>query len=151
MKYKCDRCLKEFTQKSNFDVHIHRKNPCKNIIQDINTSGILFPQNSSKNPQNSSKFLKNPQNSSKSLENNLNYNINLSDIDTAFICEFCNKTYTRSDNFKRHQIQFCKKRKLNEDNEILVKQNKIILEENNILKEQLNKFEKLIKAKPQKK
>ena len=151
MKYKCDRCLKEFTQKSNFDVHIHRKKPCKDIKQDIHASKTLFPQNSSKIPQKSSKILKNPQKSSKSLENNLNYNINLSDIDTALICEFCNKTYTRSDNFKRHQIQFCKKKKLNEDNEILVKQNKIILEENNILKEQLNKFEKLIKANPQKK
>ena len=48
MKYKCDRCLKEFTQKSNFDVHIHRKKPCKDIKQDINASKTLFPQNHSK-------------------------------------------------------------------------------------------------------
>jgi hypothetical protein len=151
MKYKCDRCLKEFTQKSNFDVHIHRKNPCQNVLQDTTASETLFPQKSSKNPQKSSKILKNPQKSSKSLENNLNYNINISDINTTYICEYCNKTYTRSDNFKRHQIQFCKKEKLNEDNDVLVKQNKIILEENNILKETLNKFEKIIKANPSKK
>jgi hypothetical protein len=48
MKYKCDRCLKEFTQKSNFDVHIHRKNPCKNNKELFNDLSINTPQKNAK-------------------------------------------------------------------------------------------------------
>ena len=36
--YTCERCLKEFTQKSHFNKHLQRKNPCQNIkgkIQEI--------------------------------------------------------------------------------------------------------------------
>jgi uncharacterized C2H2 Zn-finger protein len=29
--YKCDRCLKEFEKKSQYDYHINRKFPCKKI------------------------------------------------------------------------------------------------------------------------
>lgn len=99
---------------------------------------------SSKITQNHSKILKNPQNYSKLLEKFSNNN-------TSYKCEFCIKTYTRSDNFKRHQQQFCKAKKINESNINLSEQNKIILEENNLLKEKLNKFEKLIKTNSQKK
>jgi hypothetical protein len=139
MKYTCERCLKEFTQKSNFDVHMNRKNPCQILKQEDNTSEICFTQKSSKNPQNYSKILKITQKSSKSLENFSNNN-------TSYNCEFCNKSYSRSDNFKRHQLQFCKAKRINEFNKNLSEQNKIILEENNLLKEKLNKFEKLIKT-----
>jgi len=28
--YTCERCLKEFSQKSHFNKHLERKNPCQN-------------------------------------------------------------------------------------------------------------------------
>ena len=31
MLYKCIKCNKEFKQKSNYNYHINRKNPCKSI------------------------------------------------------------------------------------------------------------------------
>jgi uncharacterized C2H2 Zn-finger protein len=30
--YTCERCLKDFTQKSHYDKHINKKNPCQNNV-----------------------------------------------------------------------------------------------------------------------
>ena len=31
-EYNCERCLKDFTQKSHYDKHINKKNPCQNNV-----------------------------------------------------------------------------------------------------------------------
>ena len=40
VEYKCDRCHKLFDKKHNYDVHINRKNLCKQVSQ------IYEPENS---------------------------------------------------------------------------------------------------------
>jgi hypothetical protein len=156
MKYKCDRCLKEFTQKSNFDVHIHRKNPCKNNKELSYDLSINTPQKNAKLAETTAKKRKTCVKKSSETINNLssindNNTIN-SNIIQDLTCIYCKKTYTRKDILTRHLKNGCKMQDaINIICSDIIKQNKIILEENNILKEQLNKFEKLIKANPQKK
>ena len=105
MQYKCDKCSKEFNQKSHYTVHINRKFSCTRINEIDNTSTIISPQNSSKNPQNSSKLPEIPQKSSQKIGAIIE---SKTDVIKSYMCNFCNKKYSRSDNFKRHQLQFCK-------------------------------------------
>jgi dihydropteroate synthase len=63
----------------------------------------------------------------------------INDVIKTYKCEYCNKSYTRSDNFKRHQLQFCKEKeiKLSEvENKIetLNEELKHMAKENNELK-----------------
>jgi len=37
VKYICTKCLKEFAQKSHYDAHINKKNPCTNVVSKIKT------------------------------------------------------------------------------------------------------------------
>jgi len=38
MLYKCERCNKEFNQKSNYNYHVNRKYPCKDTNQIVDTT-----------------------------------------------------------------------------------------------------------------
>jgi hypothetical protein len=110
MLYKCKICLKEFKQKSNYTDHLNRIKPC-----------VKLTDESSKNPQITSKI---PQNSSKTLKK---------------ICNYCGYETERKDNYNRHLLS-CKirKRDIEEKEEILNK----LLEQNNKLVstiEELNK------------
>jgi hypothetical protein len=120
MKYKCDRCLKEFTQKSNFDVHMNRKKTCLMINKDDFTSKTINPPKLLPNPPkllpNPPKLLPNPPkllpNPPKLLPNHpkdlICININNSDNFKSYICKKCNLIFTRSDNLKRHINKSCK-------------------------------------------
>jgi DNA-directed RNA polymerase subunit RPC12/RpoP len=110
MLYKCDICEKEFKQKSHYIDHLNRIRPC-----------VKLTDESSKNPQITSKI---PQNSSKTLKK---------------ICHYCGYETERKDNYNRHLLS-CKirKRDIEEKEEILNK----LLEQNNKLVstiEELNK------------
>ena len=110
MLYKCKICDKEFKQKSNYTDHLNRIKPC-----------VKLTDESSKNPQITSKI---PQNSSKTLKK---------------ICNYCGYETERKDNYNRHLLS-CKirKRDIEEKEEILNK----LLEQNNKLVstiEELNK------------
>jgi len=133
MKYTCNLCNKEFNQKSHYSVHINRKFSC------INNS-VIINDDINNHPQNSSKILKN---SSKILKNSGISTTIINDVIKTYKCEYCNKSYTRSDNFKRHQLQFCKEKeiKLSEvENKIetLNEELKHMAKENNELKKLIN-------------
>ena len=146
MQYKCDKCSKEFNQKSHYTVHINRKFSCINAKEIANTSRIISPQKSSKIPQNSSKLPEIPQKSSQRMGKIIE---SKTDDIKSYICNFCNKKYSRSDNFKRHQLQFCKEKQKHDDTltevenkiELLNQELKQITQENKELK-------KLVKINP---
>ena len=84
---------------------------------------LIFPPKPSKNPpetlQNPPKTLQKPPVSLSHISNELYY-----------ICEYCNKQFTRLDNMKRHELDRCKKKNQ-------------IIQENIQLKERLEKFENM--------
>ncbi len=95
VNYICSFCNKNFNKKSNYIDHVqNKKKPCYQIQAE-------FTPNSSNNPPNSSKI---PPNSSN---NSLNNKI----LKQNYKCNFCDKTFSRIDNFKRHLIERCKVRK----------------------------------------
>ena len=119
----------------------------------------LFPSQNLTNPHKSEKtpsqILTNPHKSSQNITN-LNLE-ELSSKQTVFICEFCSKTFTRSDNLSRHKAKFCKNKTSNKDeyqslfNEYkaeLEKQkeesNKSLIEANNTIKNLCNHIDKLV-------
>ena len=59
----------------------------------------------------------------KRLQND--FNINLTENNKKFECEFCSNTFTRKNNLNNHIKNVCKKNKSNVKNEIIVKLNKL--------------------------
>ena len=109
--YKCDRCDKLFYQKSEFDRHKKRKNPCKktnNILVNLLNLPQEFTQNNSSPQQN----ISNPQQFIKVVE--------------TYKCDYCCKELSRPDNLRRH-ILICKIKKHSE------------IQKEGIKKESLNK------------
>ena len=95
VNYICPFCKKNFNKKSNYVDHIeNKKKPCKEIKADFTPNSSKIPPNPSNNPPNSS-------------NNSLNNKILIQN----YRCNFCDKTFSRIDNFKRHLIDRCKVRK----------------------------------------
>jgi hypothetical protein len=61
MKYKCLKCNKEFSQKSNYDAHNNRKIPCVDLNEVIISSANL-PPNPAILPQNTANLTPNSTN-----------------------------------------------------------------------------------------
>jgi len=102
MIYKCIVCCKQFTQKSNFERHMNRKNPCKlkKLTNEDNKTQLDVKQNVSKSFPNVSKSFPNV---SKTFSNN----------EIKYKCLICNKfLLTRSGLFKH------KKKHLNYEEEV---------------------------------
>ena len=92
VNYTCEICNKVFLQKGHYNDHKYkRKKPCKANNEKIIESPSKLPQNPSKLPQNPSK-------SSNSLI-------------SKYMCNFCEKPFTRSDHLKIHLIDRCKIKK----------------------------------------
>ena len=142
MQYKCDKCLKEFNQKSHYTVHINRKFSCNQIIQTINEHNIIVPQNNAISAEPNAKKRRNCVKKSGKIFNDLQINDDEKNIlNQEHICKYCNKTYARKDILTRHLKNGCKMQiafNINYD---------ILVEENNLLKEKLDKFEKIINEK----
>jgi DNA-directed RNA polymerase subunit RPC12/RpoP len=120
MLYKCDRCNKEFNQKSNYNYHINRKNPCNNINNIESSNNIIETitvQIPTQIPQNTTQI---PQNTAQISDQNTN----------LFVCVFCNKKFTRKDILTRHKNHHCK------ENKVMIKLKK--LEERNVKLEERN-------------
>jgi len=144
MKYKCDKCLKEFHQKSNFDYHISRKRPCikeDNIINDVNIT----------NKNELSKviidIIQNYEKLSKKEDN-----ITINEInETIFNCLLCEKSFKYKSGLSKHKIKHGnykeEVRKLKDKN--IEKDNKIkqLLEENEINTELIKTLESKLKDK----
>jgi hypothetical protein len=145
MQYKCDKCSKEFNQKSHYIVHINRKFSCVPIIQTINEHNIIIPQNNAISAELNAKKRRNCVKKSGKICNDLQINEQHNNEKNLLIqehvCKYCNKTYARKDILTRHLKNGCKSQfafNINYD---------ILVEENNLLKEKLDKFEKIINEK----
>ncbi len=119
VKYTCPKCNKEFNKKSNYIEHINRKFSC------IQTQFILIE------PQ---QILKKTEENTQKIEN-VNIINNNNENNTNLCCPFCKSSFNRKDNLKRHINNFCKEKKL-QDQE---KENifKLLLEK----EEQMKKIE----------
>ena len=91
MLYKCHRCNKEFNQKSNYTTHLNRKNPCKIIINSVNSNNIIENIITQENTQITQETTQNPQKNTQKLK-----------------CNFCSKLFSRSDALSRHIKNYCK-------------------------------------------
>ena len=91
----CEKCGKNFNKKSTYNDHVNNKKiPCKpnNIIIIENPHNIpITPHNIPINPH--------------EIPNNLIAKI------SKYICNFCERPFTRSDHLKRHLTDNCKVRK----------------------------------------
>jgi len=122
MIYTCSKCLKTFSQKSNYNVHINRKFSCikENII--INSSeNIIFDitDESDKNHQKPPKTTKNHQKTTKKPPKTTinDFNITSSTISGAtekleIFCEYCKMPFCRKDVLSKHIKKNCKIKKL---------------------------------------
>ena len=123
MLYKCERCNKEFNQKSNYNSHLNRKNPCKNnnIIVNTNTNIInnIIP------------------NLAENIPNLAENTPNLAENNNVFYCKLCNKKFTTNSALSRHVNFRCKENKIMIELKNLKEENKKLKEENELLKKQL--------------
>ena len=124
MKYKCDKCLKEFTQKSNFDVHMNRKKSCIKLFNDINTSlntnNTQITHNATENHTNNTQITHKKSSNTNIIDDESLYKDNTQNQITnkqtfssdytitklSFICKYCSKVFSRKDASTRHIKQY---------------------------------------------
>ena len=129
-KYKCDRCGKEFTQKSNLTYHLNRKIQC--------------PPKSTSLPPNSTNIIQMPGKCELAPKN---------------ICNYCGGIFSRSDALMRHLNSRCKVKKTNdakmeeimtilielkESNKEMKDSNNVLIEDVKKLKEENAKYKSII-------
>ena len=134
--YKCERCMKEFGQKSNYEKHLNKKFPCKK-----------FAPNCPKFAPNCPKIAPNCPKLEESIE------------ESKYICNYCKKEFTRKYHLLRHIDKSCKVKKgndakmeeimtalieLKESNKELKENDKKNKEEIDKLKEENTKYKKII-------
>ena len=127
--YNCDLCNLQTKIKTHFSRHLNTKKHINNVKKydgDIEKY-TFFEKNPSKIPPNPSKYTKI---SSKSLQ--------IPPADKKYICEFCNKTFSRMDNLNRHIDKRCEKAKES------VSYKELFIETKKQLKEEKEEFKKQI-------
>jgi len=137
--YKCEKCNKEFNQKSNYLSHINRKNSCisKNNNDDDNINVILYKCEKCNKEFNQKFNYISHINKKKSCNINDNDNTNDNDNDNTndntniilYKCEKCNKEFNKKSNYLSH---INKKNPCNSND---------LIQENKILLDKIKKFE----------
>lgn len=131
--YSCERCLKVFDRKSNYDYHLNRKFKCKDI------SELNYTQMHINAHENFDVISTTPSIQSEENDEELNFQ-NLSKK-----CLLCNKIFSRLHSLHRHQETFkCQiildlQTQLSNQQEVIEKQSKIIENQNKIIDEKLRK------------
>ena len=111
IEYKCSKCGKIFSQKSNYDYHINRKRPCK-INSGNSTKFHKIPQKLIEHAQES---IENQQNSTKNPQKSTEIVNSENKVITVLKCNYCQKTFARSDSLNRHLLNSCKVKKEQEN------------------------------------
>jgi len=123
MKYKCLLCNKEFSQKSNFDVHNRRKNKC-NIKYNTNIDDKKSNKNNTINytnlhsnytetTLNYTQITPNLHSITPNYINNIHQEINIKN--NSLCCNYCGNTFTRKQSLDRHQLKSCKNKNIIND------------------------------------
>jgi len=145
MKYNCNKCNKEFTQKSNYDVHVNRKKPCIEILDDIISetrnlqSSAKITPNNAKNSKLNAKIT--PNNAKTNLSDTINNYHLINDLNNNFneiVCQYCSKIFARKDNLTKHLKSRCK---IKNKHDTIIEQ---LLEDNKTLKENVSKLTEII-------
>jgi hypothetical protein len=127
--YNCKKCFKEFKQKSNYESHLNRKNPCKEKKTLIPAENTFIPVKNTFIPA---------KNTFIPAEKVLNKSI---------ICNYCFYIFTRKDSLSKHLKKYCKIKK-QDDNEKetiyqqLLNEHLNIKNENETIKTKLIEIEK---------
>ena len=162
MKYKCNLCNKEFSQKSHYDVHKNRKISCvyNNDVENINNIKRLS--------EDSQRLSKDSQRLSEDSQNIVK---DTTKKNKSLCCIYCGLTFNRNNNLTRHLKIICNNAqninakdnvsllleqnkqiineltKLKEDNKELIEQNKELKEEIKEIKENSQELCKVSKPK----
>jgi hypothetical protein len=116
--YNCAACNFSTKIRTNFISHLKTKKHVKKTKED-GFDVLTYAQNTNKNPQKPSKTLQNPpilegHKNFRSESENGEYQKLRTPSTILFSCKYCNKTYTRQDNLKRHMDTRCKGREISE-------------------------------------
>ena len=111
----CNRCGYTTNRKQNLRSHLLRKNLCKPIMNELDRYDLLVSNGFDEESKKYEKPTFSPQNNTKLPQNNTK----------KYICEFCNKGYTRIDSLNRHKNNYCKEKK-NISNQIELLMKKMI-------------------------
>tara|TARA_B110000208_G_scaffold171663_1_gene214094 strand:- start:1919 stop:2764 length:846 start_codon:yes stop_codon:yes gene_type:complete len=110
--YQCDRCLKSFVHKGNYETHLNRKHPCKIFVEKIENNQHRDAP-------------------SKNRDEEMNVNE----------CKFCFKIYKQKQHLYRH-LKSCRIKEREDIKKelysLLIKQNDEHKKENLFLKQQIN-------------
>ena len=103
--YKCDNCNYSTTIKTHYNKHLKTKKHI-NKLKEIDNKII----EKLSNPHNPSQMTHNPS----QMTHNPSQIMKYSD-DFIFMCEYCNKSFNRKDNLKRHLDKGCKEKNIIND------------------------------------
>ena len=132
----CENCGKDFNKKSNYLKHVeNKKKPCE---KNNNNQHQIPPNN---------REIINAENFTKDVKdlniNNIN-NLNIIETIQNYICNFCDKKFTRKDSLTKHLNERCKIKQKTDEFEVLKVMLTNILEERGLLNKVLEENKLII-------
>ena len=105
VNYQCFRCGLETISKTKFLRHLKRKYICKSVCTDISVEEIFeFYFKNIKNDENDDVIKKSGKcNQNVIINEERNHSAKIEDENKKYICEYCNRHYTRRQNMWRHK------------------------------------------------